>query len=64
MYNPESFLENETYKKKKTYRIVDFAVPADHRVKSNESKKRYKYQDLVRELKNMEHDGDADANCY
>ena len=32
-------------------RIVDFAVPADHRVKLKESKKRDKHQDLDRELK-------------
>ena len=40
-------------KKKKTYRIVDFAVPADHRVELKESKKKDKYLDLARELKNF-----------
>ena len=40
-------------KKKTTYRIVDFAVSADHRVKLKESEKRDKYQDLARELKRL-----------
>ena len=31
---------------------LDLAVPANHRVKQNESEKRDKYQDLARELKN------------
>ena len=30
---------------------MDFAVPADHRVKLNESKKKDKYSDLARKLK-------------
>ena len=34
-------------------RIVDFAVPADHRVKLKESEKRDKYLDLARELKKL-----------
>ena len=34
-----------------TDRIVDFAVPTDHRVKSKESEKRDKYLDFARELK-------------
>ena len=47
-------------KKKITRRIVDFAVPADHKVKFKEKKK---YLDLVRELKTtMEHEGDGDTN--
>ena len=36
---------------KRTCQIVDFAVPADHRVKLKESKKKDKYQDLAREWK-------------
>ena len=32
---------------------MDFAVPADHRVKSKESKKTGKYQGLARELKKL-----------
>ena len=37
-------------KKKRTYRIVDFTVPADHRVKLKESEKKDKYLDLARKL--------------
>ena len=35
----------------RTCRIRDFAVPADHRVKLKENKKKNTYQNLVRELK-------------
>ena len=38
-------------KKKRTYRIVDFALPADDMVKLKENKKKDKYLDLARELK-------------
>ena len=38
-------------KKKRTCRIVDVAVLADHRVKLKESEKTDKYLDLVRQLK-------------
>ena len=38
-------------KKERTCKIVDFAVPADHRIKLKECKKRNKYLDLARELK-------------
>ena len=37
--------------KKRTCWIVDFAVPADHRVKLKESEKKDKYLHLARELK-------------
>ena len=40
-------------KKKRTCQIVDFAVPADNRVKLKESKKSDKYLDLARELKKL-----------
>ena len=33
--------------------IVDFAVPADHRIKLKECEKRDKYLDLARELKKL-----------
>ena len=46
---PELVIVN---KKKKTCKIVVFAIPADHRVKLKESEKRDKYLDLARELKN------------
>ena len=39
--------------KKKTCWIVDFAVPADHRVNLKESEKRNKYLDFPRKLKNL-----------
>ena len=42
-------------KKTKTCKIVDFAVPADHRIKLKE---------CARELKKtMEHEGDDYTNC-
>ena len=40
-------------KKKKIYKIVDFTVPADHRIKLKECEKRDKYLDLARELKKL-----------
>ena len=40
------------HKKKILYQIVEFAVPADHKVKLKKSEKRDKYQDLTRERKN------------
>ena len=40
-------------KKKRTCKIVDFAVPADHRVKLKECEKTDKYLDLDRELKKL-----------
>ena len=36
----------------RTYDIVDFAVPADHRIELKECEKKDKYLDLARELKN------------
>ena len=38
-------------KKKRTCKIVDFAVTADHRIKLKECEKKDKYLDLARELK-------------
>ena len=49
-YSPSRQGDN---KKEKTCRIVDFAFPADHRVKLKEYEKRDKYLDLARELKNL-----------
>ena len=40
-------------KKKKICKIVDFAVPADHRIKLKECEKRDKYFDLAWELKKL-----------
>ena len=52
-------------KKKRTCRTVDLTIPADLSVKSKESEKRDKYQDLARELKKktMKQEGDGDTNC-
>ena len=40
-------------KKKRTYKIVDFAVLPDHRIKLKECKKKDKYLNLARELKKL-----------
>ena len=40
-------------KKERIYKIVDFAVPADHKIKLRESKKKGKYPKLARELKKL-----------
>ena len=40
-------------KKKRICKIVDFAVPADHRINQKESEKKDKYLDLARELKKL-----------
>ena len=45
--------DNNQQQKKRTYKIVDFAVSADHRIKLKECKKKDKYLDLVRELKKL-----------
>ena len=40
-------------KKKRTCKIVDFAVPTDHRIKLKESEKKDKYLYFARELKKL-----------
>ena len=40
-------------KKKRICKIVDFAVPADHRIKLKECEKKDKYLDLAREWKKL-----------
>ena len=51
-------------KKKRICKIVDFAVPVDHRIKLKDCEKQDKYNDLARELeKSMEHEGDNYTNC-
>ena len=51
-------------KKKKTCKIVDFTVPADHRIKLKECEKKDKYLDFEREWKKaVEHAGDNYTNC-
>ena len=41
------------HRKERTWRIVDFAIPADHIVEWKKCQKRNKYLDLVRELKKL-----------
>ena len=52
---PDLIIINKKKKKKKkrVYKIVDFAVPADHRIKLKESEKKDKYLDLAKELKKL-----------
>ena len=40
-------------KEKRTCKIVDFAVPADHRIKLKECEKKDKYLDFAKELKKL-----------
>ena len=54
---PDLIIINEK-KKKGNCKIIDFAVPADHRIKLKECEKTYKYLDLARELKKLEQAGD------
>ena len=44
---------NNQQKKKRICKIVDFAVPADHRINLKESEKKDKYLDLARESKKL-----------
>ena len=44
---------NNQQKKKKISKIVNFAFPADYRIKLKECEKRDKYLDLARELKKL-----------
>ena len=53
-------------KKNRISKIVDFAVPADHRINLKESEKKDKYLNLAREIKklcNMKHESNDGANC-
>ena len=45
------YSNQQQQKKKRTCKSVDFAVPADHRIKLKEWEKKDKYQDLAREFK-------------
>ena len=40
-------------KKKRTSKIVNFSVPADHRIKLKETEKKDKYLDHAREMKKL-----------
>ena len=44
---------NQQKKKKRICKIVDFAVPGNHRINLKESEKRDKYLDLYRKLKKL-----------
>ena len=44
---------NNNQQKKRTCKIVDFAVPADHRIELKECEKKDNYLDLARELKKL-----------
>ena len=44
---------NNNNKKKRICKIIDFAVPADHRINLKESEKKDKYLNLARELKKL-----------
>ena len=60
---PDLIITNNN-KKWRTCKIVDFAVPAGHRIKLKESEKKDKYFDLARELKKtMEYEVDNHTNC-
>ena len=51
-------------KRKRIWKNVNFAVPADHRINLKESEKRDKYLDLARELKKtVEHQSNYCAIC-
>ena len=55
---------NNNNKKKRTCKIVDFAIPADRRVGLNESEKKDKYLDLAREVeKTVKDESDNYTNC-
>ena len=55
---------NNKQQKKRNCQIVDFAVPAEHRIKLKECQKKDQYLDLARELKKtMEYAGDNYTNC-
>ena len=46
-------IKKKKKKRERTCKIVDFAVPADHRIKLKEFEKKDKYLDLARELKKL-----------
>ena len=50
---PDLIIMNKKKKRKRICKIVDFAVPADHRINLKESEKKDKYLDLARESKKL-----------
>ena len=61
---PDLIIINNKNEKKRTCKIVNFAVPADHRIKLKECEKKDKYLDLARELEKKENEGENYTNCY
>ena len=61
---PDLIIINNKKKKKRIFKIVYFAVTADHRIKLKECEKTDKYVDFPRELKKaVEHESDDFSNC-
>ena len=52
-YNNKQKKKKKKKKKERICKIVDFAVPADLRIKLKESEKKDKYLDLAEELKKL-----------
>ena len=50
---PDLIIINKERKKERTCNIVDFPVPANHRIKLKECEKKDKCLDLARELKKL-----------
>ena len=50
---PYNKQQKKKKKKKRICKILEFAVPADHRIKLKECEKRDKYLDLAREWKKI-----------
>ena len=50
---PDLIIINNNKKKTRICKIIDFAVPADHRINLKECGKKDKYLDLARELKKL-----------
>ena len=50
---PDLRIINQKKKKKRICKIVDFAIPVDHRINLKECEKKDKYLDLARELKKL-----------
>ena len=55
----DSLTINKNKDKKRTFRTVDFAVPADHKVK----KKRRVHGPCLRTKKAVKHESDGDTSC-
>ena len=49
-YLSQTTRHSERQQKNRTYWILEFAIPTDHRVEVNEREKKDKYRDLAREL--------------